>query len=45
MEKNLGEAMTHCLIDTCVFCNVLNVPGRNQKHAEVICRLKPLTEE
>jgi len=34
--------MSICLIDTSVFCNVVDVPGRNQQKAEVIARLKEL---
>ncbi len=34
--------MSICLIDTSVFCNVLDVPGRNQQRPAVIQMLKDL---
>lgn len=34
--------MSICLIDTSVFCNIVDVPGRNQRRAEVLARLKEL---
>jgi hypothetical protein len=33
-----------CLIDTTVFCNVLDVPGRNERRDEVIAEAKRLVE-
>lgn len=32
------------LIDTTIMCNYLDVPGRNQSHAEVVVEMKELTE-
>jgi hypothetical protein len=37
--------MSICLIDTSVFCNIVDVPGRNQQRLEVIARLKGLARE
>jgi hypothetical protein len=37
--------MSICLIDTSVFCNIVNVPGRNQQRAEVLARLRELAKE
>ncbi|MBX0330387.1 hypothetical protein K2Z83_22255 [Oscillochloris sp. ZM17-4] len=32
--------MSICLIDTSIFCNVLDVPNRNQQHDEIVRQLK-----
>lgn len=32
--------MSICLIDTSVFCNIVDVPGRNQQRAEVLGKLR-----
>lgn len=37
--------MSICLIDTSVFCNIVDVPGRSQQRAEVLARLKELAHE
>jgi hypothetical protein len=34
-----------CIIDTSVFCNILNVPNRNQSHAESVAELERLVGE
>jgi hypothetical protein len=36
--------MSICLIDTSVFCNIVNVPGRNQQRVEVLTILKELAQ-
>jgi hypothetical protein len=37
--------MSICLIDTSVFCNIVDVPGRNQQRREVLTRLKELAHD
>jgi len=37
--------MSICLIDTSVFCNIVNVPGRNQQIVEVLTRLKEMAQD
>jgi len=37
--------MSICLIDTSVFCNIVNVPGRNQQRIEILARLKELAKD
>jgi len=36
--------MSICLIDTSVFCNIVDVPGRNQQRVEVLTKLKELAQ-
>jgi hypothetical protein len=36
--------MSICLIDTSVFCNIVDVPGRSQQRVDVINRLKDLAQ-
>lgn len=37
--------MSICLIDTSVFCNIVDVPGRNQQRREVLARLKTMAKD
>jgi hypothetical protein len=37
--------MSVCLIDTSVFCNIVDVPGRNQQRHVVLAQLKVLAKE
>ena len=36
--------MTICIVDTSVFCNVLDIPHKNQQRAEVLAILKRCIE-
>ena len=37
--------MTICIVDTSVFCNVLDIPHKNQQRAEVMATLKRYIEQ
>ncbi len=37
--------MSICLIDTSVFCNIVDVPGRNQQVLEVLAKLRELAQD
>lgn len=37
--------MSVCIIDTSVFCNILRVPGRDQRYAQAMAELDELLED
>ena len=37
--------MSICLIDTSVFCNIVDVPGRSQQRVDVLTKLKALARD
>lgn len=37
--------MTICIVDTSIFCNILDIPGRNQERNQALAELEAFLEE